>query len=76
MNATAILRHLAIEIGPRPMGSPAEHQALQFAIDKFREYGCDTSYIMPMRRTSKVNTTSGVAVGIKRGETHRIIVIG
>ena len=75
-NATAILRHLAIEIGPRPMGSPAEHQALQFAVDKFREYGCDTSYIMPMRRTSKVNTTSGIAVGIKHGATHRIILIG
>ena len=75
-NATAILKHLAIEIGPRPMGSPAEHRALLYAAGKFREYGCDTAYLMPMARSSRVNTTSGIAIGIKRGATQRTIVIG
>jgi hypothetical protein len=75
-NATEMLKHLCIKIGPRPMGSPAEHIALEFAASKFKEYGCDTSYIMPMDHSSRANTTSGIAVGIKRGKTNRIIVIG
>lgn len=75
-NASAILRTLAIEIGPRPMGSPAEQRAMQFAVLKFNEYGCDTSYIMPMTVASNVNTNSGVAIGVKKGRTDRIIVIG
>ncbi len=75
-NATALLRTLVLEIGPRPMGSPAEQKALAFAMSKFKEYGCDTSYIMPMLVAGKVNTTSGIAVGIKKGKTKRIIVIG
>ena len=75
-NATALLRSLVLEIGPRPMGSPAEQKALAFATAKFKEYGCDTSYIMPMKAAAHVNTTSGIAVGIKKGKTSRIIVIG
>ncbi|MBI3193268.1 MAG: Zn-dependent exopeptidase M28 [Ignavibacteriae bacterium] len=58
------------------MGSPAEREALQFAVEKFKENGCDTAYIMPFTRTSSVNTNSGIAIGIKRGATNRIIVIG
>lgn len=58
------------------MGSPAEQQAMQFAVEKFLAHGCDTAYIMPMTRTSRVNTTSGIAVGIKRGTTNRTIVLG
>jgi len=75
-NSTAVLRHLTVDIGPRPMGSLAEHAALIYAVEKFRQYGCDTAYLMPMMQTSRVNTTSGIAVGIKRGATGRLIVIG
>ncbi len=75
-NAEAILRTLAVEIGPRPMGSPAEQRALHFAVDKFRAYGCDTSYVLPMTVAGGRNTASGVAIGVKKGTTGRIIVIG
>lgn len=75
-NASAILKTLVVEIGPRPMGSPAEQRALQFAVEKFREYGCDTNYLLPMTVAANVNTKSGVAVGVKKGKTGRIIVIG
>ncbi len=75
-NASTLLHHLSVTIGPRPMGSPAEREAMQYAVHKFKEYGCDTAYIIPMMRTSDVNTNSGIAVGIKRGATNRIIVIG
>jgi hypothetical protein len=74
--ATELLKTLSIEIGPRPMGSPAEQRALSFAVEQFKEYGCDTAYIMPMRTSSKANTTSGIAVGIKHGPAKRTIVIG
>ena len=67
--ALSLLKHLSVDIGPRPMGSPAEQEALAFAVRKFREYGCDTAYIMNMSYTSTANTTSGIAVGIKPG-TH------
>lgn len=75
-NATALLKVLSVDIGPRPMGSPAEQQALQFAVERFKEYGCDTAYITKFDRTSKVNTNSGVAVGINYGATKRSICIG
>ncbi|MBI4547705.1 MAG: M28 family peptidase [Ignavibacteriae bacterium] len=75
-NAVQLLKHLCVDIGPRPMGSPQEQRALQFAVGKFKEYGCDTAYVMTMNYTTKANTTSGVAVGVKRGFSKRIIVIG
>jgi hypothetical protein len=75
-NATKLLYHISEIIGPRPMGSPAEQDGLAFATKKFIAYGCDTAYIMPMTRTSRANTNSGIAVGIKRGTTNRIILIG
>lgn len=75
-NATSIHRVLAVEIGPRPMGSPAEQQALRFAVERFKTYGCDTAYLLPMYQSSRANTSSGVAVGIRRGASKRIIVIG
>lgn len=75
-NATNILKTLSVEIGPRPMGSEAEQQALRFAAGKFREYGCDTAYIMAFDRSSRANTKSGIAVAIKHGTAKRIIVIG
>ncbi|MBF8258486.1 MAG: M20 dimer protein, partial [Actinobacteria bacterium] len=75
-NAYAILKTLVLDIGPRPMGSPAEQRAMGFAVSKFNEYGCDTSYVMPMTVASNVNTNSGVAIGVKKGKSERIIVIG
>lgn len=75
-NATQILKVLSVDIGPRTMGSSAEHRALEFAVRKFKEYGCDTAYIMPMNRSSRAITTSGIAVGIKRGADKRMICIG
>ncbi len=75
-NAYAILKTIVLDIGARPMGSPAEQRAMQFAVSKFKEYGCDTSYVLPMTVAHGVNTKSGVAVGVKRGKSHRIIVIG
>lgn len=75
-NAHAILRHLAKEIGPRPMGSPAEQRALAFAVEQFRAAGCDTAYVLPFTTAGGDNTTSGVAVGVAKGRTGRIIVLG
>ena len=75
-NAYALLRVLAGDIGPRPMGSPAERRALIFAVERFRAYGCDTAYVLPMTVAEGVNTASGIAVGILRGTSGRIIVLG
>ncbi len=75
-NCYALLKVLADEIGPRPMGSPAEHRALEFAVAKFREYGCQESSLMPFTVAEGVNTASGIAVGVLRGRTGRIILIG
>lgn len=75
-NAHAILRHLAKDIGPRPMGSPAEQRALAFAVQHFRDAGCDTAYVMPFTAAGGDNTTSGVAVGVAKGRTGRVIVLG
>ncbi len=75
-NAYAVLRVLAGDIGPRPMGSPAEQRALAFAVERFRACGCDTAYVMPITVAAGVNTASGVAVGVLRGPSGRIIVLG
>lgn len=81
-SAHAYLRVIAGEIGPRTMGSPAERAAMEFAVTKFREFGLDEAFIMPIREASSialqggVNTNSGVAVGVLKGRTDRVIVIG
>ena len=75
-SATAVLSVLVNTIGPRPMGSPAEQRALAFAAEKFRSYGCQEAYVMPMTVAAGVNTRSGIAVGVLKGRTDRIIVIG
>jgi hypothetical protein len=75
-HAMSLLRTLAGEIGARPMGSPAEQRALAFAAAKFKEYGCQESYIMPFTVAGGVNTNSGIAVGVLKGKTGRIILIG
>lgn len=74
--AYGALLTIARDIGPRPMGSPAEQRALAFAAAKFKEYGCDTSFVLPMTVAEGVNTKSGIAVGVARGRTGRMIVIG
>ena len=75
-SAYANLNFLVNVIGPRPMGSPAEARALRFAAAKFREYGCQEAYVMPMANAAGVNTSSGIAVGVLKGKTERIILIG
>jgi hypothetical protein len=75
-SAYAFLDVLVNKIGPRPMGSPAERAALDFAAAKFKEYGCQESYVMPITYAVGSNTRSGVAVGVRHGRTGRIILIG
>ena len=75
-SAFAILRTLSVDIGPRPMGSPAEQSAMQFAVSKLHEFGCSEAYIMPMTVVEGVNTKSGIAIGVLKGRTNRIIIIG
>lgn len=81
-SALALLRVLSVDIGPRPMGSPAEQEALWWAAEHLRAVGLDDVQIMDVRTTppgvmGRVrNTWSGVTVGTLRGATDRIIVIG
>jgi hypothetical protein len=81
-SAFSFLKVLASDIGPRPLGSPNERKALEFGLRKFQEFGLHEVYLMPMMTaTSELtkqsfNTSSGIAVGILRGATKRMIVIG
>ncbi|OGU28354.1 MAG: hypothetical protein A2X67_05360 [Ignavibacteria bacterium GWA2_55_11] len=77
------LRTLCEDIGPRPMGSPGEQRALQHAVNCFKAWGLDDAFVLPFSiapsdRSGQpgVNTRSGTAVGVKKGTTGRIIVIG
>ena len=81
-SAFSYLKVIAGTIGPRPMGSPNERAAMEYAVAKLREFGCQETFIMPMRATVSaqlgggVNTNSGIAVGVLRGTSKRTIVIG
>ncbi len=81
-SAAAYLRVISVDIGARPMGSPNERRVAEFAIRKFKEFGCADAYLMPIRDypgfmgAAATNTQSGVAVGILRGTSSRIIVLG
>ena len=81
-SASAYLRTIAVDIGPRPMGSPNEGRALAYAANKLREFGLTEVSIMPISEFGGTlggppkNTRSGVAIGIHRGSSGRIIVIG
>lgn len=76
-SAYAYLRHLCVEIGPRPMGSVNERTALHWTVDKFRSFGADTAYVMVVPEAGGfVNTNSGVAIGIFKGASDSTIVIG
>jgi hypothetical protein len=87
-SADSYLRILAVEIGPRPMGSAGELKAMEFAVGKFRQFGLENVSVMPFSvRSNNRNdekNRSGVVVGILPGKTDRqpadgragIIVIG
>lgn len=81
-SATAYLRAIAVDIGARTMGSPNERKAMEFALAKFRSFGLTEVYLMPITEYpgfgggNPTNTRSGVAVGVLRGTTGRIIVLG
>ncbi|MDZ7393664.1 MAG: M28 family peptidase [candidate division KSB1 bacterium] len=76
----ASVRHLSEAIGPRPMGSPAEKEALEWVLAYFRRLGADTAYFMPFNKAPQaaphLNTASGNAVALFRGVTDSLIVIG
>lgn len=81
-SAAAFLRTIAVDIGPRPMGSPNEQRVAEFALRKFREFGITETYVMPIREYpgylggAPTNTQSDVAIGVLRGKSDRIIVLG
>ncbi|MFQ5638935.1 MAG: M28 family metallopeptidase [bacterium] len=75
-SAYVYVQHLAVTIGPRPMGSKNERLALRWTADRFNGFGADTAYVMPVSRAGSINTTSGVAVGVFSGESDSAIVIG
>ncbi len=81
-SAVAFLKTISVEIGPRPMGSPNERRAMEFAVERFRRFGLQEAYIMPMMSvegdalSGSTNTNSGIAVGVLKGTSDRIIVIG
>jgi len=72
--------HLSETIGPRPMGAAQEREALQWMASRLAAYGADSVFVMPFDRIDKeesgINTNSGTAVGIFKGETDSAIVIG
>jgi hypothetical protein len=70
------LKVIAGDIGGRPMGSPNEARAMHYALEQLKSFGCQDTYLMPMKVASGVNTTSGIAVGVLKGKTGRIILVG
>ncbi|MBN1397512.1 MAG: M28 family peptidase [Bacteroidetes bacterium] len=81
-SSLSYLKTVSVEIGARPMGSMNEHRALKFGLNKFREFGLDDAYLMKMDAAlndhtgALANTSSGIAVGVLKGTTDRIIIIG
>ncbi|MFH0988565.1 MAG: M28 family metallopeptidase [bacterium] len=81
-SALSYLRTIAVDIGPRTMGSPGERQAMEFALTKYRQFGLQETYIMPIKEIPGImnsaprNTSSGVAVGILKGKSDRMIILG
>lgn len=75
-SAYANLEHLAVTIGPRPMGSANEREALAWTARRFQSFGADTAYVMPIPHARNTNTNSGTAVGLFPGRSDSIIIIG
>lgn len=76
----ASIVHLSETLGPRPMGSAQEREALKWMGSRLAAYGADSVFVMPFDRIdtkeSGINTHSGTVIGIFRGETDSTIVIG
>ena len=81
-SAASFLRTISADIGPRTMGSPNERRAMEFGLQKFREFGLTEVSLMEMQKMDPDqsgqhwNVRSGVVVGVLRGRTDRIILIG
>lgn len=80
-SAALYLHTIAVDIGPRPMGSVEEHAAMEYALAKFRDFGIQETGILALRSTTRatgrtVNTNSGTAYGVLRGKSSRVIVLG
>jgi hypothetical protein len=69
------VKYLANTIGPRPMGSPQEREALLYAAEKLTEYGCQVEWQF-IKQSNRFNTNSGNVFGRYPGLTEREIVIG
>ncbi len=69
------VRHLAETIGPRPMGSPQEREALKYFADKLEEYGCEVGWHHITESKTQI-TDSGNVFGRLSGLSSREIVIG
>ncbi len=75
------LRHLAGTIGPRPLGSPQEKQALDYFARKIVECGGKVEW-QPVNGTGEpegkdpLNTSSFNVIGRFEGESPRQIIIG
>ncbi|MBI3787921.1 MAG: hypothetical protein HY276_06650, partial [Ignavibacteriales bacterium] len=50
-SAQAYLKTIAVDIGPRPMGSRNERRVIELALQKFKEFGLHDAYWMPMNET-------------------------
>lgn len=73
----AYIEHLSVTIGPRPMGSANERIALNWVVQKFKQFGADSAWVMKYdRASSQTNTNSGNAISVFKGETDTTIVIG
>jgi len=69
------IKHMAGTIGPRPMGSPQEMEALAYTAEKFSEFGCQVEW-QYISQSKSLNTNSGNVFGRLPGESTREIVIG
>jgi len=69
------IKYLAETIGPRPMGSPQEKEALSYTAEKLAEYGCQVEW-QYISQSENLNTNSGNVIGRLPGQTEREIVIG
>ena len=62
-SANAYVEYLCHEVGPRVLGSAGELRALEWAVDKFRSFGADSSYVNRLNqfkgRRGPTNTNSG-----------------
>jgi hypothetical protein len=69
------IKYLAETIGPRPMGSPQEREALSYTAGKLAEYGCEVEW-QYVPHSERLNTNSGNVFGRLQGQTDREIIIG